>query len=150
MTAMSDHGDRRNAEELVRGVTYRLLVRGDWEKELANAACAGLVQFFKVLVQQNPEALVPPYLIDEAWHEALIDTRRYPDFCQVNAGRYIQHEPPLGPPRGDVASSVTFKREVSRTISYATTLFGELDERVWNLNAPPWQRQLLARSKTSI
>ena len=80
---------------LLQGVIYRLNVRHGWSQQLAISATVGLVEYLKLVVAERPTDLVPPYLIDEAWHEALIDTRRYAEFCMSRIGEIVHHEPPI-------------------------------------------------------
>lgn len=45
------------------------------------------------------EPTSPSNLIDMAWHEMLMFTRYYQEFCQL-LGRFIHHDPTPGPPDG--------------------------------------------------
>lgn len=41
----------------------------------------------------TPGAHSPTETVDIAWHEFILDTRRYALFCQDNFGRFIHHQP---------------------------------------------------------
>ena len=41
--------------------------------------------------------MVPTAVVDEVWHEHIVDTRRYTDFCERVFGRYLHHEPIIDP-----------------------------------------------------
>ncbi len=52
--------------------------------------------------QENPNEILPDIsisesmiIIDEIWHEFILVTEHYTDFCNENFGRYIHHPPPL-------------------------------------------------------
>lgn len=144
--AMTDPVEEFFAHDLLRGVRYRLLVREGWTSDLADAATRGLIQFLLLLAERKSQHLVPPYLIDEAWHEALIDTRRYSSFCEAMCRCQVHHEPPIEAPINSEPSDVVFRREVTRTLDCARKRFSDLDDRIWNAKVAPWQVRLFPRS----
>jgi hypothetical protein len=53
--------------------------------------------------EQNPEAHSiddPLLIIDEMWHEFILVTREYTQFCDKMFGRYIHHRPDSGADQG--------------------------------------------------
>lgn len=80
---------------LLRGTQYRLVTRQNLDEKLAASMVKGLAQFLVVLAAHRKE-LSPPTLIDTAWHEALIDTKHYAEFCEEFFGVFLHHHPPHG------------------------------------------------------
>jgi hypothetical protein len=84
-------------------------------------------QFLKVLANHKIE-LSPPILIDTAWHEALIDTVNYRNFCREFFGATLDHHPPI--------SDEDFRLEnfdlTRKTVEFAREMFGhDLETLVW-------------------
>jgi hypothetical protein len=48
---------------------------------------------FLILVAESKGALTPSQTVDEVWHEFILCTRAYTDFCQAHFGRYVHHHP---------------------------------------------------------
>jgi hypothetical protein len=115
--------------QLCRGTEFRLITRQNLPEDLARSMVRGLVQFLVVLAQQDAgRELSPPTLIDTAWHEALIDTARYRDFCGEFFGQTLDHHPPI--------SDADFRPEnfdlTRRTVELAREAFGNaLEKIVW-------------------
>jgi hypothetical protein len=58
----------------------------------------GLRTWFRVLMRADGEDIaMPSKLVDEAWHEFLLFTREYAEFCQRAFGRFLHHQPAAGP-----------------------------------------------------
>lgn len=56
-------------------------------------ACRELARFL-VLKSLTPDRLVPPlHEVDLLWHEFILHTEPYCDFCQEHFGTYIHHRP---------------------------------------------------------
>jgi hypothetical protein len=47
------------------------------------------------------ENVVPSKEVDDAWHDFILDTRQYVEYCELKFGRYIHHCPQ------DIANSET-------------------------------------------
>lgn len=104
---------------------------------------AGLCQFLELLARERRE-LSPPTLIDEAWHEAIIDTRNYERFCAEYFGLMLHHQPPLGP---EDNRPETLELTVE-TVELARAMFGD------DLEAMVWRRskrvQAISSSSTPV
>lgn len=48
---------------------------------------------FLNLIHITNEKLSPPYLVDLAWHEFILFTKYYNEFCTTNYARFIHHTP---------------------------------------------------------
>jgi len=82
---------------------------------------------FLYLTATHPGAWSPPRRVDEGWHEFLMFTRDYVDFCQRYFNRFIHHEPKrLNDPS-------TGGSQTRNAILAARELFGELSPN-WNFN----------------
>ena len=79
---------------------------------------------FLYLCGTVPGCWRPPVQVDEGWHQFILFTRDYQDFCRQWFGRVIHHEP-RRVTRSSVGSSV------SETIAMARELFGDNLSRNW-------------------
>jgi uncharacterized membrane protein YgcG len=54
----------------------------------------GLRQFFLAYSQsQKKFVAMPSQVADEAWHEFILDTKNYSDWCKIAFGKYLHHSP---------------------------------------------------------
>jgi hypothetical protein len=55
---------------------------------------AGIRQWFR-LVARNPRAKLsmPSVVVDDMWHELVLHTREYAEFCERAFGRFLHHTP---------------------------------------------------------
>lgn len=51
-----------------------------------------LIRFLDLIHLSN-EKLSPPHIVDLAWHEFILFTRYYEQFCNKHYGRFIHHTP---------------------------------------------------------
>ncbi len=71
------------------------------DKQLALVE-AGLRQFFRCSLAANKQAVaMPSQVVDELWHNFILYTRNYQQFCQRAFGHYLHHTPAvvMGGPR---------------------------------------------------
>lgn len=68
----------------------------------------------------NGTKLSPPAKIDLGWHNFILHTRDYNDFCQSCFGRFIHHEP------GDGLTGTGPRLDVVETVALVQSFFGEL------------------------
>ena len=54
---------------------------------------------FLGLLMRGEGPLTPSKLVDEIWHQHILDSRNYSSFCLRIAGRYLHHDPSYGKPR---------------------------------------------------
>jgi hypothetical protein len=86
---------------------------------------------FLYLCGTNPEAGMSPTLaLDDGWHEFLMYTKQYSEFCQTYFGRFVHHVPddPMNPPVG--------RPRVIRTRELAEEAFG-IEALSANWTLPP-------------
>lgn len=76
---------------------------------------AGLRQYFLVYLRANGKMLgMPSKVVDTLWHEFILDTRRYTDFCQQAFGSYFHHIPVSKSHKGEA-----IVRSMKRTLALA-------------------------------
>lgn len=120
LSEMRDH-------PLMAGTMYRLVARHGLDPNLANDMVDGLCQFLVVLAEQR-RVLSPPTLIDTAWHEALIDTTNYAEYCESYFGVFLHHHPPVSAADNAPENFAL----TSATVDLARETFGsELVATVW-------------------
>jgi hypothetical protein len=115
-----------NAPPLVdlEPVTERLKRKGVADAEALEREFRKLA----LLWEQYPTTpLAPSRRLDSYWHELILDTRRYREFCDA-LGRVVEHVPNDGPGNMDHEHEVT--------LALYKTHFGEPDGRVWGDGTP--------------
>jgi hypothetical protein len=86
------HGIRQRLARRFPGYT-----RADWD-----AVLEGLRQWFEVARRaKGRHVAMPSRAVDEAWHELILDTVRYREFCDRALGGFLHHRPaePMRAPR---------------------------------------------------
>lgn len=69
------------------------------------------------------EPICPSHHVDMAWHEMLLFTRFYQEFCKFLGCEFIHHDPTPGPPDGG--------KMYQRTKDNYKKTFGEIDTECW-------------------
>lgn len=92
-------------EAFIRGYPFpihlrqKLLMRyPHWEGEQMQLALRALRQYFLVCLEAGAAAGgkavgMPSKAVDEAWHEFILMSRHYTEFCRHAFGRYLHHNP---------------------------------------------------------
>ncbi len=75
------------------------------------------------LTVYHEQRLTPSLTVDYAWHEFILCTKLYMDFCQTHFGKYIHHHPG--------GSAEENRAQFDRTISFYRESFGEPDKQYW-------------------
>lgn len=78
---------------------------------------------FLHLISLSGERLTPSRVVDDAWHEFILCTRLYADYCQAQFGRFIHHHP-----GGD---ETVHRKQFRRTIELYLQYFGSPDPEFW-------------------
>lgn len=78
---------------------------------------------FLTLVGKYNVRLSPSYNVDMAWHEFILFTKKYEEFCNLNFGRFIHHTPE----DNKVANNKTYLKTIQLYIKH----FGKPDPDVW-------------------
>lgn len=80
---------------------------------------------FAYIAKQNKNIAMTSKSVDHVWHQFILFTRQYMDFCETHIGEYLHHNP-----------STSFEKvsnlDVKRFISAYESNFGEIPE-IWNL-----------------
>lgn len=74
--------------------------------------CMGLRHFFVACLRGKLTDLsMPSRVVDDLWHEFILHTREYRDFCRHAFGQYLDHTPaPRTGPRGTPRSAASLRR----------------------------------------
>lgn len=78
---------------------------------------------FLHLISLSGEKLTPSRVVDDAWHEFILCTRAYADYCQAQFGRFIHHHP-----GGDEGVN---RKQFIRTLELYRQYFGRPDPAFW-------------------
>jgi len=68
----------------------------NWSTEEAAIAEKWYKRFLILCAKYPDRTLIPSVLIDEVWHQHVLDTRQYPQDCQTIFGEFIHHDPYFG------------------------------------------------------
>lgn len=80
----------------------------------------GLRQFFLIHLATHPLPIgMPSKVVDDLWHEFILDTRAYRSFCDMAFGHFFHHVP-----AGTVASGEHVSQDLRRTWREACKLDG--------------------------
>ena len=75
---------------------------------------------FLFLYDSTKEPLPPPTVVDKGWHNFILYTKEYSEFCQKFFGRFIHHCP------NDSLAKNSSGHTVRQTIDRARAIFGNL------------------------
>jgi len=50
----------------------------------------------QILYKNAEQIIVPPKIVDEFWHQHILDTRKYAEDCKILFGRFLHHFPYFG------------------------------------------------------
>jgi len=82
----------------------------DWTQEYADTAERWYRRYLTLIIKYPKQNHAPNQMVDEFWHQHIVDTRSYIADCQNIFGRYIHHNPYFGA-TGDRAECIaTFNR----------------------------------------
>jgi hypothetical protein len=75
---------------------------------------------------------MPSRLVDEAWHEFILDSLSYTRFCEVAFGGYLHHTPDeaMSMPMGDALGDTVRAWDRSEMGSTVESVLWDLDERL--------------------
>ena len=97
-------------------------------RQLIPSALTEVVRFLH-LCGFSQEILTPSILVDNIWHEFILCTKAYENFCDLNFGRLIHHYP--GGSRQDNL------QRFEKTLELYHFHFGTPDLRFWEIRASP-------------
>ncbi len=78
---------------------------------------------FLFLIEYSQRILTPSHPVDLAWHELILCTRYYMQFCEENFVRYIHHHP------GGLEEEN--KRRFQDTLQLYAEVFGSVPSEFW-------------------
>ena len=84
------------------------------------------------LCAKYPGKMIPTRALDDGWHNFILFTEDYANFCKENFGRYIHHRPTS--PQDSIAERQ--KIAYQRTLNTAKTEFGESLSIFWTSSNP--------------
>ncbi|MEJ0053833.1 MAG: hypothetical protein WDN10_03885 [bacterium] len=97
-------------------VEHKLALR--LTEPVAKMCVLGLRRFY-TLCRENPrKSLAPSHMIDWAWHEHILMTKKYASDCQTVFGGFLHHQPELEP-------NASSRRGYARTSKLYFARFGE-------------------------
>lgn len=101
-------------------VVHRVAARRSFSSVESDRAALELVKFLR-LCAESDLPLAPSEIIDDLWHEFILHTRDYAEFCATVLGTFVHHVPSTLPdPSG-----------YHRTLERIRARFGTSDERFW-------------------
>ena len=84
---------------------------------------------FMELIHIHKKTLTPSLNVDLAWHEFILCTRAYHQYCEENFGKYIHHHPG----GEDKENYLQYKK----TIRFYQNQFGDPPEYFWGKHTNP-------------
>jgi hypothetical protein len=75
---------------------------------------------------------MPSRLVDEAWHQFILDSITYTQFCEQAFGGYLHHRPDeaMGTPMGDALAETVRAWDRSQAGQNGESILWDLDERL--------------------
>lgn len=98
---------------------------GQKEARDAKALLREVIRFLH-LCCHSPRPLGPTDRIDRVWHEFILCTRAYREWCQSHLGRFVDHTPDKPGARNPTG--------LMRTIALYQAHFGPLPHQLWGIH----------------
>ena len=100
----------------------RMVVKIGWTPEFTDELFDEMKKFL-YLCATNDGAMAPPEDIDEIWHNFILFTGDYADYCKSKVGFFLHHQPLTQAQRASSDGSM-----VRNTLEAAERTFGSLSE----------------------
>ena len=110
------------------GFSTRLAKENFWTKEFTELAILEYKKFM-YLATVSEFMVSPSEIVDTVWHQHLIFTQSYQDFCSL-IGKQIQHIPSTH----NKEEFQKFRQAKERTKKFYTNIFGEQPSTIWEYN----------------
>jgi hypothetical protein len=107
------------------GFSTRLANENYWTKEFTRKAIVEYKKFM-YLAATSDFMVSPSEIVDQVWHEHLIFTQSYTDFCRL-LGKTIQHVPSTH----NKDEFEKFMQAKERTRKFYASSFGEMPKEIW-------------------
>jgi len=92
------------------------------DSDVARRALVEVLKFME-LVASHDSQLTPSKIVDKAWHEFILFTKAYANYCELHFKRFIHHSP-----SGDDQAN---KNQFKRTMFSYYEKFGAPDAQFW-------------------
>lgn len=109
----------------------RMVVKEGWSEEFTSELFDEMMKFL-YLCATNEGSMAPPEDIDEIWHNFILFTGDYADFCQEKVGMFLHHQPLTVAQRAQSDGSM-----IERTLSAAHAAFGDDLSAHWEFTKIP-------------
>lgn len=100
-----------------------------WSVEHCEVVRIEYMRFLALTVAFPEAAIVPSTVVDEFWHQHILDTKAYASDCQEAFGFFLHHYPYFGMNGPDDANRV--RSAYVETLEAYTDLFGAPTKSVW-------------------
>ena len=132
---MSCDASERSQAEFDAAVLANTLLRRNpilWQKICYAVGCVSrdvpnalreVLRFMFLVAHHDAGQLTPSHQVDLAWHEFILCTKAYQDFCNTQFGRMIHHFP--GGPHE------VHRRQFEITLQQYERYFGKPERRYW-------------------
>lgn len=82
-----------NLHSFLKNTKLRLKAEYGWDNDFVDAAINEYWRFI-YLHKNNPKVtIVPGKVVDKVWHDHILHTREYIDYCTKELGEYFHHDP---------------------------------------------------------
>lgn len=109
----------------------RMVVKTGWSEDFTSELFEEMKKFL-YLCATNDGSMAPPEDIDEIWHNFILYTGDYADFCLNTVGMFLHHQPLTVAQRASSDGSM-----IARTIAAAKAAFGEDLSEHWSFTKIP-------------
>ena len=93
------------------------------------AALREVLRFMHLIAHNKTGKLTPSIIVDLVWHEFILCTQAYQEYCDAKIGRMIHHHPG--------GSEAENQKQFKRTIQLYTETFGAPDKFYWGGESDP-------------
>jgi hypothetical protein len=125
------------------GFSTRLAAENYWTEDFTKVALLEYKKFM-FLAGVSDNMVSPSSIIDVVWHQHLVFTKSYADFCAI-IGKSIQHIPSTHTSQ----EAYKFKQATERTKNLYHQYFGEQPEIYWN-SADIWEPLNLPKARFKL
>ena len=104
-------------------ITRKVALRKGWDDSYAADVEREYLRFIRLHTSNPGVPVSPSDDIDEVWHEHILNTRAYTEFCAKEFGGYMHHDPVgLGEELHDLSPTLEL---------YKSTYGEDAPERIW-------------------
>ena len=99
-------------------------------RQEASMGLVETIKFLSLVAQHSGLTLTPAHRIDMVWHEFILFTRLYADFCQEQFGKFVHHTPGGSGKENRDQFAVTLRFYESRFGNPPTLFWGAVDQNI--------------------